>query len=804
MNTFFSRIYRDAPKDGLVAWGNLYQPLYFTVEDLLKGEPVIQQDIDQYFTPAILSHPKRDKKNVIGASVCWVDIDGYKADLSDPLIPASIYVSSGKGTHAYWLLDKFYPAKEIEAANKALAEHIGIRQKTHEGTHNANRLLRIPGSFNNKYKNPEKYPTYTEPIPCVIEMSTNVRYSLTDLKSLKPYDKKLVEVPSKNEGAESSRDFRVGMTLLRWGVSLWGIEQYLRTYSSKAQSREKDDGSNDYIELTISNLTAKFKEEGAKAPFVGEEEDLSTVRFTPMARVFDHNGREEGILVQLSWGQSIIKALATALDFSTKTKINAWLGKVAPSRIFGGTDKKAVGLWNWLESNTPNEPMLHVQHSGRYDLPDKTIFIYDEAHALSTEEGEPLVHWESRIPDQRGLSLQAGPLNAGEMKRTIDLLLASQPLDISQPALGWLVMSLFKPVIETIGYEFPLLFAFGIKGSGKSSYIRKALLPVIGLHTSAISSELTHFALIGYLQQSRSIPTWLGEFRNENYNSGPLQMLLRSTYDSSGIARGNADKTISFFELTSPVIIDGEDVFGDSANLERTINLHFLKPTVAHNTSYAQAFNELCDIPDSVRNNQAYHLINWTLRKGPSYIKALVDPAVRRFNQDVHETRAAKAGAIAWAGIHVLQDFFADFRIDFNLNPQYDLFVQAVTSTHAGELGTPMHADRFLARLTQSLDTGLVPYTYDPDTDTLWFILEQAHARLKERTRPAMLKQQMKNRVGQYLVGPRRMPNGAWYWGIELTKAQELSGPDLNFMRPDAATVVSRVVTNGKGLNHYE
>jgi len=99
------------------------------------------------------------KKNVAALSVLWADLDtvknGWDTDevlrtlhaLKGPIRP-NMVAKSGGGLHLYWMLAE--PVEDhalIETVNRRLAVVFGG-----DNVHDVSRILRVPGSFNNKRK----------------------------------------------------------------------------------------------------------------------------------------------------------------------------------------------------------------------------------------------------------------------------------------------------------------------------------------------------------------------------------------------------------------------------------------------------------------------------------------------------------------------------------------------------------------------------------------------------------------------------------------------------------------------------
>ena len=114
--------------------------------------------VDAYFSPAVLgreldSSHRGVKDDFIASRVCWVDLDPpvdlEKITQFQP--PPTMVVSSGRGYHAYWLLDRLTDPPVVEEINYWLEQQLGG-----DNCHSIDHLLRIPGTTNTKNNEPVK------------------------------------------------------------------------------------------------------------------------------------------------------------------------------------------------------------------------------------------------------------------------------------------------------------------------------------------------------------------------------------------------------------------------------------------------------------------------------------------------------------------------------------------------------------------------------------------------------------------------------------------------------------------------
>lgn len=789
---FFSNIFKHTPnpKSQYVSWGSVSQPLFLSVQELLDGVGTVTIDRDLFYSPAPRTQGGMKKTDTFGSSVAWVEYDHYKLDsYIDALIPPSYVVSSGKGHHLYWILDGFYSPSDVERVNRVLANHVRM---IGEFCGNINRVLRVPGSFNHK-------PEYDKPLSANILQEHPERvYSIGDLMKLQPYDSTLLAVP---EGlSRSERDFRLALTMFKWGVSSDAVRETLFTYSDKVQELATEDGGSvHYVERTLVKAMESAGISDAKAAAEAQElKALANVEFTPLGFLVSPDGTELGLSLRLSWGDQSIVTAANASDFSSRSKVIAWLHQHTGTRTFFGSDGKALALWGLLVDTTPDRYQLQVEHAGRYDLKNGTkIFIYEPRAAIAFPEEAPLdIYWQAALKVGGGLDLgdDAQQVSTPEMSAMLNLMLNSQPPDVILPALGWMAATPFKPVFESLGARVPTLLLYGVRGSGKTSLARSVLLPFIGSYQLPVAADITLFALIGHLGLTNAWPVWIGEYRASNRNAAEFQQALRSAYDGGTMDRGRPNQSIVSYSLTAPIVVDGETPFGDAANSERAISVRLQSEHIRPGSQYVDSFTRLQTWDRAQRSAMAKLYLLWTLTKGRDYIGGLYTDGMMLFGDRFQSSRITNNFAVAWAGLQALHGFATTYGLDVSIPDDPEPFVVTANNTHTPGLGTVTYLDGLLAQISHMWAMPNLETDYDSATDILWFNLTKAIYALRVQTDVQMLTLQLQERLGVYVVGPERRTGGAVYWGIDIKKAQAL-GLDVN--RP----VTTRFATTNFGSN---
>ncbi len=769
---FFELIYKYTPDPDkyYVAWGNVQDPLYLTVSEVIAdGQEYITHDRDVYFTPAVLKEVRRIKSNVSGSSVVWVDRDLYKNGevTYDPLLPPTAIVTSGKGQHLYWALDNWYNPDDVERANQVLLKHLRLKPECWA----RNQVLRVPGSYNCKYKDPVKYPDYTEPIPCeLMELNPALSYNINDILRLQTYDEHLLTEPTNGNGAvdRSRRDYRLTYELVKWGIADYAIENALTYHSVKAGDRP------DYVDLTIKKVRDKFAvAQPAKDTNVDNSDAYFNCSVEPVGKLVNERGMEEAIAVELSWDGHSMVIPAKPMDFNSNRAVNQWLeNNHAGIRIYTGSDKFAKLFYSSLTIRCPDVKQLKVQHAGRYDLKDNVVFIYGRGkNDVLSSGAEVGAHWKPLIDLSVRLKLDKEPPEEAAVKQMFDLIQAMQVPGVIQPCLGWIFMNPFNPLLEDIRLRLPILLLFGFAGSGKTSLIEYGLLPLLGLFGKAIAADSTNFSLMGSMTLSTSWPAWIGEYRGTNENANTLHRLLREAYDHAEEPRGTASQQIISHKLVSPVIVDGENQFTDGANAGRSVMLRLDRENIVAGSEANYAFQKLLNLDPKLFQQFAHTYISWTLNRGPEYIARKVKAAEFVF-QDIVQAREARNFAVVWAGLSVANDFFKEVGWDIQLAQDEEAFFDALAYTYNTSIGNRTQADDLVEQITHFAHVPDLGTIWDQKAGVLWFSLPRAIRILRESTTPNMLKIQLRQRTENYIVALTEK-GGSMMWGIDIAKARE-------------------------------
>jgi len=154
---FFSLLFQYAPPGTLYYGARILKPVkkaypkFYSDPNQLIAAIKEHQENDQadfYFSPAFYKRQtKAIKSNVAGAGCVWVDCDDGLPEFEQE--PNFLLETSPERYHAYWILERFRPAEEIEAINRTLA----YQYNTDKSGWDCTQLLRPPGSYNRRRSN---------------------------------------------------------------------------------------------------------------------------------------------------------------------------------------------------------------------------------------------------------------------------------------------------------------------------------------------------------------------------------------------------------------------------------------------------------------------------------------------------------------------------------------------------------------------------------------------------------------------------------------------------------------------------
>jgi hypothetical protein len=226
---------------------------YLSKAPRLTGVP---EDQDVYFSPAQRRNNGSTKADVLGTSYLWVDVDDPV--LPDCTFPPTAIVFSGHGNHLYWRLSSpVMDVVRIEQLNKTL---LGDIPTADQACWNANRLMRVPGTYN--VHRPNKPPSLAE-----LRLFEPWSYSAEDVDVLGRLDERVRLVIRSGDAdqwqSRSERDWFVVSQLIVAGAS---DELITFLFDKQPVGDKYHDGDNGmaYLRYTIDKAREEYRQKPAE------------------------------------------------------------------------------------------------------------------------------------------------------------------------------------------------------------------------------------------------------------------------------------------------------------------------------------------------------------------------------------------------------------------------------------------------------------------------------------------------------------------------------------------------------------
>jgi len=167
--------------------------------------------------------------------------------------------------------------------------------------------------------------------------------------------------------------------------------------------------------------------------------------------------------------------------------------------------------------------------------------------------------------------------------------------DRGLPILGWFYTAPLKPFIHEWEGEFNILLVHGDTGSGKTSTIQP-YWEMFGADANPFSASDTGFTIEKHMAESCGLPVWMDEYKPADipdYKLDRLHRRLREVTRERVLSKGTASLDEVTFQLRAPVVISGEQKFGEVAVRRRAIMTNVTKAATDEGTPTVEAFGEL-------------------------------------------------------------------------------------------------------------------------------------------------------------------------------------------------------------------
>ena len=613
-----------------------------------------------------------DTTNISRSYWLWADADAEKlkadgAVLLEKLmrrlpLPPTLVINSGSGgLHLYWKIEATTKLVDVERANRLIA---GLLKTDAVG--DVARILRVPDTYNHKHTPPAEVTFHSYHPSRVYTLEDIIAYAQVTDK----YKKLIHTGDSSKYASRSERDFAVVKALARAGCKL----DFVKTlFANTAIGDKADSEPEHYIDFTLEKV---FAEESAieqnKWGIISKDDaywrvtqdggllQLSTFTFEPY------------VLLQAGSEEDVDTLLGTV-----RSRGQAWSDVPFTRRAFNKVDNLARELpkveWQWLGKDSDVKKLLPYlldnmtqqysyvpvkqatsvlgRHGNLLILPKQVIGQQGEINADKAE-----IKWLNTGREYPKVSFKDtnNTFAEQELGKFLNVFFSLNKLENCVAMLGWLVASLYKPVLADRNIHFPVLNLFGTRGSGKTTVLTNVLQPLVGYEKArAYDANTTNFVMLSLLGSSNNLFVSLSEYRRSSLRD-PERIIryILLAYDGSSDSRGRSNQTTQNYELSTPFTIDGEDPIVDPACLERIIQINMRPETIADGTAAFEAFEQLQNVD---LNAVAYALHLWSLNNDIDYTAGLAE--VKTILQHAVPDRVRKNFAVVVSGLRAFQNF---------------------------------------------------------------------------------------------------------------------------------------------------
>ena len=757
--------------------------------------------------------------NFASSSILWCDYDQpLPPGLCLP--PPSFVVASGHGQHLYWSLvnpirDPEYLRKLLRAIANQLDGDLACTDPTH--------FLRLPNTLNYKYDPPH-------PVTLTVERPDLV-YTAMDIE-------KFIELPQEivsslyikaPKGDRSDLDWETINNLIRFGLSdtaIFGIYKYM-PIGGKARENVG------YLTTTIINARQAQGQSPSPVETALAGDIITSGRIAELVRIDDQYFRVQGtdikpvstfvfdvIAVQESGQGDYLLVNVIVKGRPVKTNL------ALPMEAFG----KAIMLNNairrmdatWLGSDhftgklkafladeweTMGSPRISITHQlGRVVTPTHDVYVTSRGiYDIAMEEVTDIVYVEPGYEHPEIVhDFSLRPLDAKTAQTVLEQISEVNTPQVMGPILGWFIASHFKPLFEAAQIRFPHLLVYGTRGAGKTTILTQIFQPLMGyLRPHTWQANSTRFVTLTLLGSTTSIPISLTEFRESSQRQKQsFFSLLRTAYDFGKDARGRQDLTTVQYDLSAPIVLDGEDSITDPALQERFVSVYL---DVRDISTHRGTINK-------IRTSDLRRLGADIVRKSLTVDSAQIldmfltaSNVVRdSYTREIPE-RMLTNQAVAVTGLMFLQRLFPNspFLTDPNaVRGYFEEEIDEIVNTNTGR--TYLSADKLvedvvnhvLGVTVQGRDDQGVNYRYKPEKDgnILCFHLSTAYAWWRKQQTSiredvptsAMIKKQLnEQKGGGYIVEHRtttsQFGRNSSMYHIDLVRAAK-SGLDIDLV----------------------
>lgn len=586
-NNFLTEIFPDL-KGGYFAYTTKLNRVLFKKEAQINLSEKMWEKSQVWFCPLVFETNKSRKRvNGLGSWVLWIDID-QKEYL--PPIPPSILVETKNGFHAYYILEEFITdIKELEALNKALSK-VSKGDSSWDAVH----YLRVPYTWHRKDPN--------DPYLITVKSKTPLTYTPKTIKALLKLPQECLDYLSTGKSRDRSKsDYILLSEMLKQGLSeekaieVWThskgnakLKERGKPYERSIVNRSRRNAETKEVQRRGPRNRTSRSNDGAKS-YIENTEGTFVVTNNAMVHLCNFTAIMHSVITPKEAGEELLYTIKAEhsgktyeltmmkSSFNSRRNLNNALS-TTPLIWYEG-DNLLAHYFEHLNKGNPKKVDgvksigLHYRENEPFYLFENGLLGADlqwrvptEAHTNTYGDETVLkgydINYDYKLhPDQN---------RAQELSR---LLVNINKPEITWSLLGWFMSALYKPWLYTVNFKFPILSFLGPAGSGKTTTIN-LLMRVFGNdRPQSIVADTTIFSVLANLTATTTFPMNLSEV-SATTRVKRLRSLFLTLYDGARATRGRRDQTLNDYNLTTPLILDGNYLpLTDRAFIERTVLL---------------------------------------------------------------------------------------------------------------------------------------------------------------------------------------------------------------------------------------
>jgi hypothetical protein len=370
-------------------------------------------------------------------------------------------------------------------------------------------------------------------------------------------------------------------------------------------------------------------------------------------------------------------------------------------------------------------------HGDEFVGVEQTYRLDDENH---TKE---YVKNGSKIEQKWELEL-GGKIDEGEVRKALEKVTEiKQDKDVLN-TLGWYYSTLYASKIREIEGEFGFLCITGDTGSGKSA-TNEVLSEMWGKDRNPTSADLSKFAQEKLFSSSRDLPIWIDEYKTreiDQYKIDKLKTLIREATRGGQITKGNADQSVTVYDIESPLVITGEQKIDSSAEKRRQIPLVYTKVRDEHREAKKEI--DEVDLKEHAKAIYRYAINNKLSKEEWQKAKSSVKDILYSRDIQIKDLELNTVVQI-WGGLAIYQKISKEYDADIDLTRERKKEAILEVAEKKGDQNRVSHFDEFIKLLYKLKDKNKLDeyddYKIDDDEFKIKIKIDNCQHKIKKYLR---------------------------------------------------------------------